>query len=263
MAAPVLVATVFLVAVAGALAAVCYVAYWGSRASPFFREVVKDTYDLSIATVEIDNYYALKDRLYDQYVPDEADDLADDPTQAPVWTQRIPPEALVLLQKNLMNRMVACIEKLNQVQHDKPGNQRLYHAKLVTETFWNSLCDAERLVSDELDSCIAEADELRPGWRHTVVRDAVSFWRMQKQHEAEKKAEKKAVVDEKKSKKGEERKKEVELRKVVEDKVREEKAAEKAAAQMMREEELAAKVKAKGRAGERAPAPKSKGKKSK
>jgi len=261
MAAPVLVATVFLVAVAGTLAAVCYVAYWGSRASPFFQEAVKDKYDISISTVEIDNYYALKERLYDQYAPDEAADVADDPVQATVWTQRVPPEGLVLLQKSLMSRMVACIDKLNQVQHDKPGNQRLYHAKLVTETFWNSLCDAERVVSDELDSCIAEADELRPGWRHTVVRDAVSFWRMQKQQEAEKKAAKKAVVDEKKDKEREKRQKEVELRKVEEDRVREAKAAERAAAQLMREEELATKTKAKGRTGERAPAPKSRGKK--
>jgi hypothetical protein len=254
-----------LAAVAGALALMAYTAYRGSQQSSFFLEAVRDTYDLGLSQADIDGYYDLKDRLYSQHAEASAGadggaatddgDVAGDPQ----WVQRIPQEARVCLQKALIKRMVSCIDRLNQVQQDKPGNFALWRKKLVSEAYWNSLCDAEKLVTEEIESCQAEAEELRPGWKDSVFRDAVHLWRLQKDQEMEKKAAKKAVVNEKKEKEKEVKRKEAEERKKEEDKVREEKAAQKAMEKLLQEEERATKTK--GKTGDRAPAPKSKGKK--
>merc|ERR1711920_1081388 len=110
----------------------------------------------------------------------------------------VPPEERMGLKQALMKRLVACIDPLDQVQRDKPGNWKLWRGKLVSERYWGSLCDAERLVSEEIDSCTAEAEELEPGWREHIFPQAVQIWRRQKQFEMEKRDQKKAVEHEKK-----------------------------------------------------------------
>merc|ERR1712179_641519 len=100
----------------------------------------------------------------------------------------------------LIKRLVASIDQLDKVQRDKPGNWKLWREKLLSEVYWNSLCEAERLISAEIDTCVAEAEELEPGWREVVFRQAVQHWRMGKQREEEKKVAKKAVEQQKKAK---------------------------------------------------------------
>lgn len=254
---PVLVVVAFLVAVLVVGALMVYVTWRGSKPSDFFQEAVGSRYDLTLPEAEIDAYYDLKDKLQQKYAPEVANGEEAEGDGENGWIQKVPGEERSELHRALMRRLVGCIDKLDQVQKDKPGNWKLWRAKLVSERFWSSLCEAEQLVSQEVDSCIAEAAELQPEWKDHIFPQAVQCWRMQKQHDLEKKAAKKAVVHEKKQKEKEVKRKEVEKKLEEEDKQRQERAAEKMMEKLLREEE-AQSAKAKGKNRE---APKSKGKK--
>lgn len=250
---PILVIGGFLVAVAAALALMAYLAWRGSQPSEFFVDAVRTTYDLQLPEAEINAYYDLKERLQQQHEgdapPSGAASAGEDGAEEPSWAQNIPPEERQILKKALMRRLVCCIDKLDQVQRDKPGNWKLWRGKLVSERYWSSLCDAERLVSEEIDACVAEAGELEPGWRQHIFPQAVQFWRIGKQQELEKEAQKKAVETGKKEKEKEIRRKEQEEKQKEEDKIKQEKLAAKAMEQLLREEENAkSKAKAKAKA---------------
>uniref|UniRef100_A0A7S2PZP3 Uncharacterized protein n=1 Tax=Zooxanthella nutricula TaxID=1333877 RepID=A0A7S2PZP3_9DINO len=244
MVPPPVVGAAFLVCVLGALALMAYLAWRGSKPSDFFSEAVSLEYEMELPNSEIDAYYELKDKLQQQYAPESVDrEPSDDPagegseTGEEPWTRKVPPEERMSLQRALMHRLVACIGKLDQVQHDKPGNWKLWQTKLVSERFWSSLCEAERMVSQEIDTCVAEAEEIEPGWKDQIFPQAVQCYRMQQQHDLKKKEAKKAVVDEKKAKEREVRRAEIEKRVEEERKLREEKQAEKMMQKLLMEEE--------------------------
>lgn len=255
---PILVLGGFFVAVATALVLMAYLAWRGSKPSSFFLETVRTTYDLELPEPEIDAYYALKERLQRQFAPEasagatraasngSANREAEGQGESS-WVHSVPPEERAILQKALMRRLVCCIDKLDQVQRDKPGHWKLWRGKLVSERFWSTLCDAEKRVSEEIDACIAEAEELEPGWRHHIFPQAVQFWRMEKQQAVEKKVAKKELQNEKKSKEKELKRKEMEERQKEEEKLRQERLAEKAMEQLLREEEKSSKAKAKAK----------------
>lgn len=256
---PVLVVVAFLLGILVVGAAMVYLTWRGSKPSDFFQEAVGSRYDLSLPEAEIAAYFDLKDKLIDKYAPEAANGEQEvEADSEDGWVQKVPGEERAELHRALMRRLVGCIDKLDQVQKDKPGNWKLWRAKLVSERFWSSLCEAEQLVSQEVDSCIAEAAELQPEWKDHIFPQAVQCWRMQKQHDMEKKAAKKAVVHEKKQKEKEVKRKEVDKKKEEEDKQRQERLAEKMMEKLLREEE-AQSSKAKGKRGDAAP--KSKGKK--
>lgn len=257
-----------------------YVAYHGSKASSFFEEVVKNSYDLRLPDDDIDDYYELKDRLQERLlelksgragsaearpvveepeagVPvalgpgstmgfDDAAAASDDTMaaslQGDLWVRELSAEERMMLKRQLVKRLVADIERLDQVQRDKPGNWKLWRGKLVSEPYWVSLCEAEKRVSEEIDACLEEAESLEAGWREHIFPQAVQCWRVGKARESEKKEAKKAVEKEKKKKVVEEKKKEVEARLAEEQKLKQERLAEKAMEQLLREEETQAKV---------------------
>jgi len=240
---PTLVAGCFLVAASISLAVIIYIAWRGSKSSEFFSEALPDMYELELPDAEINMYYDMKDRLQTQV----GAEFGADGVAAP-WAHKLQADERLSLQQALMRRLVKDIERLDQVQKDKPGNWKMWRGKLITEHFWASLCDMERLVSEEVDSCLAEAEELEPGWRDHIFQQAVQFYRMDQQHQVEKKEVKKAAEKEKKNKVKEARAVITDVKKVEEDKIREEKAAEKAMEKLLREEENAAKKdKAKGK----------------
>merc|ERR1712013_449354 len=82
---PVVVASVFLLVVLGSLALMAYVAWRGSKPSPFFLDAVKERYDLELSEADIEAYYDLKDKLHRQYSPDTAD-IAQDPATVTAGT---------------------------------------------------------------------------------------------------------------------------------------------------------------------------------
>lgn len=272
---PLLVAGFFLIAAAAAIAWIVYTTWRGSKPSDFFAESVKSTYDLQLSDSDINAYYDLKEKVQAKYAPESLEEPAEEainedgtPKVANPWALKVPQEERMVLQQALMRRLVGCIDKLDQVQRDKPGNWKLWRGKLVSEHFWNSIVDAEKFVREEIDSCVAEAEELAPGsgWRDHIFPEAVQCWRMQKHRDMEKKVQKKAVKDVKKEAVKEVRKKVVDAKKEIEDKERQEKAAEKAMAKLLAEMERedakdAKSKKAAPKSGGKAAAPKSGSKK--
>lgn len=251
MAVPhVVVIGVFVVAIGIALAIIGYMAWRGSKTNPFFLEAVPSLYPLTLPDADIDFYEDLKERLQKSYAPEALGYVNGTPNGSaeaqpftPSWAQKVPPEELMGLKHALMKRLVACIDPLDQVQRDKPGNWKLWRGKLVSERYWNSLVDGEKIVSEEIDACIAEANELEPGWRDHVFQQAVQIWRRQKQELVEKKEKIKEKVKEKKSVIQEVKRVETDKKKEEEDKKKQERLAEKAMEQLLREEEKASAAK--------------------
>jgi len=239
-----------------------YIAWRGSKPSDFFTEAVTETYNLELPETYINGFYDLKDSLRKRHGGEaengtsaasaEVSELHGGRPPREPWIEKLSPQERTLLQNALMQRLVKSIDRLDQVQRDKPGNWKLWRGKLVSERYWASLCDAERLVGEEIDSCLFEADELEPGWRDIFFQQAVQIYRIEKQRERDKKDMKKEVEKQKKQKEKEERRKVVEEREKVEEKIRQERLAEKAMEKLLREEEEMAKkeskVKAKGKA---------------
>jgi hypothetical protein len=258
---PALVAGCFAVAVLAALAVMVYIAWRGSKPSSFYAEAVAATYDLLLPESEINGYYDLKDKLQRQLQASSDAPTGDAEDGASSWAKQLSAEDKLSLQQALMKRLVKTIDRLDQVQRDKPGNWKLWREKLVSERFWSSLCDAEKMVGEEIDSCMAEAQELEPGWQEHIFQQAVQYWRMGKQADAEKKVLKKAVVHEKKQKEKDERRKVVEEKLAEEEKLRQERLAEKAMEKLLKEEEsMSSSKKDKAKAKEKS-APKAKAKK--
>jgi len=253
---PAFVAAVFVVAVIAALAMMAYISWNGSKPSAFFMETVVETYDLQLATTEINAYYDLKERLQRKFLAGQEQEASDSAVNnegnqvspEELWAQNMSDDERKVLQQALMRRLVGCIGKLDQVQRDKPGNWKLWRGKLVSEKYWDSLLDAEKLVSEEIDCCINEANEIAPGWGEHIFPQGVQCWRVQKGREMEKKSQKKAVVQQKKQKEKELKRKEVEERMKEEDKQRQEKLAEKAMQSLLMDEEKSTKTKARAKA---------------
>merc|ERR1719293_440473 len=102
---------------------------------------------------EIQAYEELKDKLYSQVVGEDEEPEMQDPSSSSSgagerWVLRLPVEDRGNLQKALMRRLVASIDRLDKVQRDKPGNWKLWQEKLVSERYWISLCEAEKFVGE-------------------------------------------------------------------------------------------------------------------
>eukprot|EP00913_Durusdinium_trenchii_P025593 g24021.t1 len=226
MASVLLFAVIFFVVVAVAASMMAYVAWRGSKPSDFFVEAVTETYQCELSEAEINAYYDLKERMRKQKVPDAPeDDEAPETWIREVLSQEEQQERRVL-QHALMKRLVSCFDRLDQVQRDKPGNWNLWKQKLISERYWASLLEAERLVSEEITSCVSEAGVLEPGWNNHIFNQAVHLWRQQKQQLAEKKEVKKDKEKQKKEIEKAEKRKEVEAKLAEEEKARQAKHAE-------------------------------------
>mmetsp|Transcript_55229 Transcript_55229/g.103542 ORF Transcript_55229/g.103542 Transcript_55229/m.103542 type:complete len:257 (+) Transcript_55229:59-829(+) len=233
----------FFLAVALAASLMAYVAWRGSKPSDFFMEAVQETYQCELSSSDINAYYELKERLQQQRAPDAPMD-SDEPEERDAWVRQVlAPEERRVLQQALMRRLVSCLDRLDQVQRDKPGNWKLWRGKLVSERYWASLLEAEQIVSEEISSCVAEAGVLEPGWNGHIFNQAVQIWRMQKQQVAEKKEVKKDKEKEKRDREKAEKRKELEAKQAQEEKIKQEKLAAKAMEQLLKEEEASSKAK--------------------
>eukprot|EP00747_Dinoflagellata_sp_TGD_P164605 gnl/TRDRNA2_/TRDRNA2_184765_c0_seq1.p1 gnl/TRDRNA2_/TRDRNA2_184765_c0~~gnl/TRDRNA2_/TRDRNA2_184765_c0_seq1.p1 ORF type:complete len:262 (+),score=68.04 gnl/TRDRNA2_/TRDRNA2_184765_c0_seq1:153-938(+) len=246
---PIVVAAGFVIAAGCAIAAMAYMAWKGSKQSDFFVDAVRSTYDLPLAVNDIDTYYDLKDRLQKQClaVVNPSGECPEDGREIP-WVPALNPEDKHNLKIALMRRLVSAVDRLDKVKRDKPGNWKLWRGKLVSEQYWTSLCECEKRVGEEIDSCLWESAELEPGWEKHIFPQAVQHWQALKARDMEKKVEKKVVQQQKKQKEKEARSIEVEARLKEEAKVREERRAEKAMEKLLAEEEKQAKSKGKAKA---------------
>lgn len=189
-----LVGGLFLLVLGGALAAMAFLSWRGSQPSDFFAEAVAPKYELEMAETEINLYYELKERMRQKRAPEVSPDddggggTDEDGEAREPWLQRLKDEERTILHKSLHRRLVCCLDRLDQIHKDKPGNWKLWREKLVSEAFWESFCEAEKIVGEEIEFCLAEADRIFPGMKEQVFSHAVQHWRMTKQKEEEKKA---------------------------------------------------------------------------
>jgi hypothetical protein len=168
----------------------------------------------------------------DEVAPEAEGNALDDS-----WMRELPQDKRRLLQNALMVRLISDLYFLNQVQRDKPSNWKLWRAKLVSEQFWNSLCEAEKIVSEEIDSCLAEAEVFTPGMKEQYLQQAIQLWRMQKERAMDQERKAEAVAKEKQAKVDEERQKEDAKRAEIRQRVAEAREAERIMQQLIREEE--------------------------
>jgi len=283
MAVPVaIVAVVFLLVVAASLGLMAYIAHRGNKTSDFFAAAVSTTYTAAdLSEEDIEAFYSVKDELIQKYAPEypaqaeavaAAEEAGEEVPALERWTLKVPQEERTTLQKALMKRLVSGVARLDQVQRDRPGNWKLWQSKLITECFWSSLLDAEKVVSQEIDECIVEAEELEPGWRSHIFQQAVHIYRGQKQHEHEKQAyematkerdsndkmtknnaeqaKTKAISEKRKEIEREVKRRQTEANKSKEEKEREEAAARKAMEDLLKDEE---ETEAKGKKNKKAP----------
>eukprot|EP00929_Paragymnodinium_shiwhaense_P056811 TRINITY_DN28448_c0_g1_i2.p1 TRINITY_DN28448_c0_g1~~TRINITY_DN28448_c0_g1_i2.p1 ORF type:complete len:264 (+),score=103.66 TRINITY_DN28448_c0_g1_i2:109-900(+) len=243
---PVFVAVCFMICSTAAAAAMLYVTFRGSKPSDFFSEAVKSSYEMVLPQEEIDAYFELKDK-YVEAAGSRAEATGDE--LPPPAHRFMLTDQLTELKKALMRRIMASIDRLDQVQRDKPGNYKLWREKLVSEHYWATLCEAEKIVGEEIDACCAEADELEPGWKPYIFRQAVQMWRMTKQREFEKKMEKKEKQSVKKQKVQALKAVELEAKQAVVDKEKQEREAAKMMAKLIAEEEKAEKMQSKKSGG--------------
>jgi len=270
MAVPVaIVGVVFLLVVGASLGLMAYIAHRGNKTSDFFAEAVGTTYTAAdLSEEDIDGYYSFKDELIQKYAPEypaqaeavaAAEEAGEEVPPLERWTGQVPQEERTTLQKALMKRLVSGVGKLDQVQRDRPGNWKLWQTKLITEHFWSSLLESEKIVSQEIDECVAEAEELEPGWRSHIFQQAVHIYRMQKQQEHDKQAyeqnkkekdssekmqknnaeqaKTKAISEKRKEMEREVKRRQVEAQKTQEEKEKEEAAARKAMEDLLKEDE--------------------------
>jgi len=229
------------------LGLMAYITWKGSQPSKFFAEEMETTYVLKLPENEITAYYDLKDRLAAQVDGEGGEDEGravqaqpegEGNAQDDSWMRELPQEKRRLLQNALMLRLISDLDCLNQVQRDKPSNWKLWRAKLVSEQFWNSLCEAEKIVSEEIDSCLAESEVFTPGMKDQYLQQAIQLWRMQKERAMDQERKADAIAKEKQAKVDEEKQKEDAKRAEIRQRVAEARQAEKLMEQLIREEEL-------------------------
>lgn len=234
--------------------------------SEFFRDAVSQSYNMQLPEKEIDEFYDLKEKLYTKWQScvesgdpaAEALGLVAEDFEGDVWSRKIPQQEKMPLKQVLMRRFVKDIDLLSKVQKEKPGNDKLWRLKLLSETYYDSLVDAEKRLGQEVDQCVEEGDALEPGWREVIFNQAVHIWRMEQRAIWEKKDAKKQVVQAKKKAVQEEKKKVEDVKKEEEAAKKAERDAQKAMERLLLEEERAsAGKKAKAKAKERTAAPNS------
>lgn len=243
-----LVLLCFFVAAGCAIAAMAWITWRGNKPTAFFLEEMSTTYDLNLPLAEINGYTELRDRIHQQFLEQQAkspqhqaaaEEGADEgaEAQAEPWVRSLEPEKKGVLYKALRLRLLKDLDSLNQVQRDKPTHARLWHQKLVSEQYWNSLLDAERIISEEIDECLADAEELEPGARERLLPQAIQQWRMTKERQMFIEQAIAAKEKEKTDKEEAEKKAEKEAK---QKKAMEEKRAAKLMEELLREEEKAA-----------------------
>jgi len=138
----------------------CYAVLVNFRqADPLEELGVRATYPHKCLPVaKIDCYYEMKDRMRSQYVKDSHGSAMDDDH----WMSRLPPQAKEALKYQLMQRAIGDMAALQKIDADARGYWRLFSKGVITSKFWNSVVEAERELSLELESVKAEAARVEP-----------------------------------------------------------------------------------------------------
>lgn len=171
MAAYVLAAGVALLVLAlgAAVAAVHYLI--NARRRPDALELlgVSSTYPrTSLPEKNIDAYLKLKEKLRRDHAKAGDADAS--------WMSQLPLQAKDMLKYRLMQRAIEDMSCLQKIDADARGYWRLFSKGIITKTFWSSVVDAERELSQELEAVKAEASFVEPGQDpQGIISEAMQF----------------------------------------------------------------------------------------
>lgn len=223
-----------LMAVTGAMYIVSSVAshFTIHEKSEFFRSAVSSSYEPAAGVQVIEAYDALKINLMDKVEAKlETDVLEAD------WVQHLEPKQLQVLRSSLLKRMHRNIVCLVAIERDKPNQLKLWRHKLLSEERWESLLQCEKELATEIEECMLESEELKPGWRETLFQEALTLWRQECHRKREEEREREKLEEAKRAKENEIRMRLKEQRTKENAERHEEKLAEKLAEQLAREEQ--------------------------
>lgn len=132
---------------------------------------VKTTYSRTscLPMPKIEAYLEIKERLRNQYAKDAPD--RDDR-----WMSSLPAQAKDMLKYRLMQRAIGDMASLQKIDADARGYWRLFCKGMITRTFWNSVIDIEKELSQELELVKAEAQFIEPSQDpQGIIQEAMHF----------------------------------------------------------------------------------------
>lgn len=116
---------------------------------------VSNTYPRSsLPGTKIEAYLELKERLQNQYGKTASSDQE--------WMSQLPAQAKDMLKYRLMQRAIGDMAALQKIDADARGYWRLFSKGMITRTFWESVTEAEKELSQELESVKFEASCVEP-----------------------------------------------------------------------------------------------------
>mmetsp|Transcript_33273 Transcript_33273/g.99085 ORF Transcript_33273/g.99085 Transcript_33273/m.99085 type:complete len:328 (-) Transcript_33273:167-1150(-) len=130
---------------------------------------VKATYSRNcLSSARIEAYREVKERLRRQYVKGSP--------ESDLWMSTLPLEAKDQLKYRLMQRAIADMVALQKIDGDARGYWRLFSKGVITRQFWNSVVDAERQLSQELEAVKGEAAHIEPSQDpQGIISEAMQF----------------------------------------------------------------------------------------
>lgn len=121
----------------------------------------------SVPKDKIEAYLQLKEKLRDEFAKDSETDE---------WMSELPPQTKDMLKYKLMQRAIGDMAALQKIDADARGYWRLFSKNIVTLKFWNSVVEAERDLSTELECVKGEAASIEPTQNpQGIINEAMQF----------------------------------------------------------------------------------------
>jgi len=119
---------------------------------------------------KIEAYLELKKQFQGQFGKDGDEEQ--------LWMSQLPPPAKDKLKYLLMQRAIGDMAALQKIDNDARGYWRLFSKGMITQTFWDSVTDTEKELSQELESVKLEASCIEPTQDpQGIISEAMQFVR--------------------------------------------------------------------------------------
>mmetsp|Transcript_95876 Transcript_95876/g.276890 ORF Transcript_95876/g.276890 Transcript_95876/m.276890 type:complete len:345 (+) Transcript_95876:85-1119(+) len=117
---------------------------------------------------KIEAYFELKEKLRAQFAKDAEEDRA--------WMSQLPTQAKDVLKFRLLQRAIGDMAALQKIDADARGFYRLFSKGMVTRTFWESVTEAEKELTQELEHVKVEASCVEPKQDpQGIINEAMQF----------------------------------------------------------------------------------------
>lgn len=135
-------------------------------------------FDLKLPS-EVEDYYKTRTKVEAMGWKPGQGPPSQEATQNPAHPHRI-------IASALMKRAMADIPDVMKIQKESAGMSKLYARSMCSVKQWRSYQQAEALISQEIADVKAEADDIEPGWSHSIWQQASQYHAMlKKKHEME------------------------------------------------------------------------------